>query len=559
VLTLGVPDSADFIRGQVVDPDDRPVPRAGLKYKYRSRFGGSGSGSSTTDEQGRFVIAYSPRTPRDLRGSDPKNRYVSATAEGVEGGDDVVLRLAAAEHMTVTVKTEEGTREGLRLWGYNADHTDILIRSNKVEVEGERMRLPIPREPFLLEIAADGHEQIQLGPFDGLAAPRELDVTLASLPGVRGRVTAGGEPVAGARVALHAPVTSQTAHNGYPVRLGDNPSAQGTTGEDGTFRLDLRQGGDFLLRASAEGLAASEFGPIFIDPARGVVGLKLELTPGGAIEGTLWGGEAVAGRIVAISRGDTYAQTARSDREGRFRFEQLTPGPWLVKLAKEEISPHSSTTTSSRAAFKESDIESNCAVIEGQTTRHDISLAGVGEVVLAGTLRMDGAPAVGWKAMLFPGDAGGMLHGSGRLQTTVSEDGSFRLMAPKSGEYRLVLNPPNTSFMALTNTVQLVLGETSWHAEYQTGSVRILNASTAVDSSRALDFLIGDDGRMNLMVKVLGDEQGVAVITGVPVMPADLVRFTLEEMIASQDPTSGGTPVISVDLIPGQEVVVSLP
>ena len=105
------------------------------------------------------------------------------------------------------------------------------------------------------------------------------------------------------------------------MRVSSHSWASGRSDAEGAFVLTLRNEGEFYLRAEAEGFAPAEQGPWPIDPQRGLAGLSVELTRGGTIEGSVYGAEQVAGRIVAISRGDAHAQTTRTDGEGRYRFE----------------------------------------------------------------------------------------------------------------------------------------------------------------------------------------------------------------------------------------------
>lgn len=556
VVTLGDFDPELFIRGRVVDSSDAGMPYAKVSAKY-SYSGGSGSSSFQADKEGRFVLAYSPKAPRKVEAKDQEERYGTAKAEGVVGGDDIILRLTEPDYMLLTVLSkEEGAElEQLRAMAYNGDRTDTLLRGNQIQLEGSLLRIPLPDEAFLLEIYAEGHERLSLGPFDGLAAPRELDVTLRSLPGVRGHVTAGGEPVTAAEVELYALASQRTVHNGFPVRLATYPWAKGPSDAEGAFALTLRQGGEFFLRVEAEGFAPAEQGPWPIDPDLGRAGLAVELTRGGAIEGVVWGGEQVAGQIVAISRGDGHARTIRTDEKGRYRFDLLTPGPWQVELVREELSPNSSSTRTLSGGFHEADIDSNCVVLDGQTSRHDLSLTGAGQTALTGRLLLDGGAGTHWEARLQPTDDNVLSDGA--TKATVGQDGSFRIEAPGPGEYWLSLSPPQGKFIRLIERVLLVPGENLWEASFLTGGVSFSNIPPAESGSTTL-LLVGNNGKTQLLMPV-GGRFGLTASEGLPVMPCQLRRIDPSTLSGLEGLEEAGTLLLNVELRAGETVEVIVP
>jgi hypothetical protein len=557
VITLEELDLGLFIRGQVLSPSGAPSPHAKIRSEY-SAGGASGMRSMNSDGDGRFIIAYEPRIPRSLNAQDRQEQFSPANAKGVEGGADLVLQLTEPEYLLLRVDSESGTAELERLSvsGYNAAHTRVLIRSITRTEENGMLRVPIPSEAFLLEVGALGHDLSQLGPFDPLTVPRELHVSLRALPGVRGHVRAQGAPLAGATVELYANATNRRLHNDFPVRVRSRPSVSDTTGSDGSFDLTLRQAGDYFVRVSFEGLAPAEAGPLTIDPRRGLDGLVLELTEGGALEGRVWGDAKIAGRIVALSRGDAHARTVRTDGEGFYHCELLIPGPWQVELTSLEISPTSSSSSSDGSAFRESDIESNCVVREGQTTRHDLSLTGETQTVLVGTLLLDGAPAVGWQAWLMP-EGGGLPRSGSDLEDIVGEDGTFRIAVRKPGEFHLSLGPPDRRAMRLIERIQLVSGENPWQASFPTGAVTFSNAPPA-ESGPPTIILAGSNGKTQLVMAV-GGSMGVVSAEGIPVMPCQLRRIDPASMTRLDDPLRAGTLLMSVELLAGKRVQIILP
>ncbi|MEM7308996.1 MAG: sigma-70 family RNA polymerase sigma factor [Planctomycetota bacterium] len=559
-LSLGELQRDRFIVGRIVDPAGEPAPWAELEMRYRSRLRGSGSGSRSVDGEGRFALAYVPEVPRTLRARDRESRYAGAVAEEVEGGADVVLRLGEPELLELRVTSAAGGElEGATLWAFSPGRKSALVYGDQVRANGATYSLPIPAEEFYVEVLADGFEARELGPFDGLAAPRELAVELAPLPGVHGRVLANGRPVAGARIALHAAAIQRTTHNGFPVRVQPRPGATGATDEGGAFALTLRDACDLYVRAEADGLAPAEIGPLAYDPAAGLAGLELELTAGGVLEGRVLvpSGEQAAGRVVAVSRGDGYARTVRTDADGAYRFEHLAPGPWFARLTDEELSPYSSSTESDGSPFDEAAIASNCSIEEGATTRFDLDL-GRGEVVVAVRLLLGGEPADGWTAHLIP--SGRTMRAVTGPDERTDANGEVRLVAPSPGSYRLNLLDLGSRTL-VTTELELIGGENPWHTELPTGTLIVEGAGATHASGLPLEYFVGRRGDVYTLVPcTTDDDDGTVRVEGVPALPGRIARFTVEELVGDVDPWTGGETLAEVPSFPaGGETRVRLP
>src|SRR5262249_4877197 len=162
----------------------------------------------------------------------------------------------------------------------------------------------------------------------------EWTCELEGVPGIRGRVTANGEPVPGAKVALHemSPRTDRIEHNGFLTRLQPTVVDSDTTAGDGSFQLFAKDAGAHAILGTLGGYAAGALSPIDVDPRRGIDGLALALTRGGAIEGhvKLAARRDPTGVVAAVDRADSCTRTQRVGPDGTFRFEHLTPGRWRV-------------------------------------------------------------------------------------------------------------------------------------------------------------------------------------------------------------------------------------
>ena len=89
------------------------------------------------------------------------------------------------------------------------------------------------------------------------------------LPGLRGRVVAGGEPLAGVQVRLYAEADAgvHMGQNGLEVTVDPTWLDQDHSDDEGRFLLTPRASGRYLVRAERDGFAPTELGPIEVDPA----------------------------------------------------------------------------------------------------------------------------------------------------------------------------------------------------------------------------------------------------------------------------------------------------
>jgi len=574
VLTLGVRDPQDFAFGRVIDPDDEPVARASIDTEFRSG-ARSGSSSFQTDERGRFEFAYTPRVARTVRVHDPEGRFAPLTLEGVEGGStELVLRLERPEWMEVNVSTASGPLEDASVLVWRADRRGLAVEFANLRREDSSVRFTLPSEPFLVVVEAEGYDRSELGPFPGTAAPRSVTCVLEPLPGVRGRVLHAGAGVPGARVALHERVRTFLSVNGFPVRHERDAAADGETDADGSFALTLRSSGDFYLRAEAPGLAPAEVGPLSLAKDVGEE-LVVELTAGGSIEGRVLppAGRSPAGTVVVVSRGDAFARTQRVGADGAYRFDRLSPGDWLVGTRDEELSPNSVQSTSTRAPFDEARIETNCRVLEGATTRHDLDLGGAAAPPrLIGTLQLDGRPAQGWTADLIPNDGGLAVRGtrSGRRGAattqgprTLDEAGGFELAVERPGPFRLTFQSPEAregNGVVLSVELELYPGINTFSRSLATGSVVVENPRELHELGIPLDFLLLRVDGVDVLAPVQPGLDGAeSLLAGVPAGTGRIARFTLEEFATLSSFPADQPGLVEVVVRAGETTRVRLP
>jgi RNA polymerase sigma-70 factor (ECF subfamily) len=474
-LRLEASRNDDHITGVVLSPAGEPVPGASIMGMER-KGGGASSIYVDVDARGEFQLVAKPNHVYDLRIYDgPEDRWSEVEVKGVAPGTEKLeLRFREPRWIDVVVHDEHGT--ALEEFGLSAfDPNGSLVARQpgaKRHAEG-RARLRAPCEPFLVAVDARGYVLAQEGPFSDAAPPAELTFTLARQPGVRGRVLAAGSPVSGARVALFdAPPGTRIEHQGYPSLVSPRVSDETKTDDEGGFTLSLRKAGTFYVRAEAPGFAPADLGPFALEPALGRNGLELVLLEGGALEGRVLvaPGRDPSGVIVALNRGDASPQTQRSDPEGNFHFEGLTPGPWHLSRGTTEVNPKGGGSSFSSASTP-TVIPFNCTVRDGETTRQDLDLRAYEPCELTGMLSVNGAPASSWVVTAWPG-AREATFGK-PPSTATSEDGSFSFALDEAGALRLGFAPPAElgGEGRIDVRIEIHPGPNTWRDDFAMGSV----------------------------------------------------------------------------------------
>jgi len=470
VLTLEPNERPETLAVVVLDPEGEPVPRARLRYTCHMSSGGSTSSSKETDDGGRVELPAPPGSSFDLSASDGAQRWVPVAARAVEASaDERELRFVDSPWIEVAVRAGGEAVSDYSLAACALDAEPALGRRG--EHDQGRARLHAPTEAFVVVCDAPGYRVAQRGPFTPEATPATLEFELEREPGLRGRVTSHGAPLAGARVTLHdADPKKHIDHDGYPSFV--LPAALDETHSDaeGRFVLRARERGEFVVRAEAEGQAAADVGPFAYEPAQGRTDLELALTSGGAIEGRVFmpAGREAAGVIVAVNRGDAHARTVRSGADGSFRFEGLTPGHWRVARGQLEVGDGSGT------AYEQSgrvEIDFNCTVVDGETTTCNVDLRDWQPCVLDGLLTVNGAAAAGWDLEVWPAGRSAIV---GDLPTTSTDSaGHFRLDFEEAARVRLVFSPPRESARGGTLAFELELhpGDNPWKMDLALGTL----------------------------------------------------------------------------------------
>lgn len=546
-LTLVPLEARDRIAGVVLGPDGEPIPGAWLRYTLPARFGMIETAAA--DAEGRFEIVVQTRQPHDVRAEDPGRRLTPAVERGVEAGTlDLVLRLT--EPRWIEVRAFDGAGEPVP--GFDArTESDASLAHDPSAAHGSgeegMLLVRVPRESFRVVVRADGFADGTQGPFDPENAPRSLDFRLEALAGIRGRVVFEGEPVAGATVALHEVLAPgmDVSTRGFRLRLRPRPETSERTDDGGRFHLAVEERHQYVLLVSHDGFATSEWGPVDAGPGLGVEGVEIDLVRGGSIEGEVVppAGRDRAGLLVSISRGDGDVRMDRTDADGRYRFDALTPGGWQVAWRAREA-PEA-------FHFQSSDGERweprwDCIVADGLVTVHDVDLREESLARVTGAVAVDGEPAAGWTVSARHVHAADVLDPV--RPVVVGPEGRFEL-AVVPGTYELTAEAPpaEDGHVSVTRRAEVDDAGLEWSLVLETAT---LAGSSSGGPRRLTCNVRMPDGTAG-HAWITPDEDGSFSLRGVPAGEATIHRVHEDEL----DPWRL---VGRVELVAGETRVVEL-
>jgi RNA polymerase sigma-70 factor (ECF subfamily) len=550
-LTLEPAERALRISGTVLDPEGRGVAHAHLWYFDDP---GRGKRSGKADAEGRFDLLLDVDRPHALRAVDPEGRYSEASLTDVAPGSvGVSLRFTPARWLTVVARGADG--EALTvgtLYATNSADDNIIASGEESDVPAEGGRLLEPCEPFLVKMQAEGHAEGVFGPFAPGALAQQVEFRLEAVRELTGVVRHEGRPVPGARVETYWSIGDrQVVYNrGFRATRYPFSFQEATTDADGRFALTPRENPDFFVRVSSDDLAPAEHEVRGYDPQRGAE-LVFDLTAGGAIHGRVRAlrGEEPTGVLVAASRGDANEQTMRVGTDGSFRFEHLMPGRWLVEVVVDDLSEAGATFQSAAGAPER---EWNVELHADEEAFVELDLSSRPRALLAGSLAIDGAPAVGWAVGLRPKD-----RPSGRPsefpQAVLDDVGRFHLETPVMGVHTLTLTAPGGEYpLAVSTPLELSDGPRDWSLELETGSVELTGVPAITHEHYRPNLLWKGAGGASACLVFAPDAGGAVRLDRVPAGTLELVDY----------PGGARTQAVQIatfELRPGEVVRASFP
>ncbi len=561
-------DAAGFLV-RVWTPAGEALPLANLVCDIREKRGQS-VGTWTADEHGTLKLPIGPEARVNLRATDPAGRFAPACAFDVPASSGSLdLRLGATSLHTLLVEDQSGkpvesfafrvlqAPESTPLPGLERTDARGLLRCSLPDAgtdssfgvdpeqrqshpEG-RAELRAPATPFVIQLDAPDCALSQVGPLVPESLPAEVRVTLQRLPGIRGIVTAEGKPVAGAWVKLFAAPgrKRETLVDDFPSHVMAAPELATSTDEQGRFALELREAGDYEVQAGAPERGVAEFGPVHLVPDKGAQELVLELPALGALEGRVLANPGVVLRdlVVGASRGDGRPLSVRTDADGRFRFDKLSPGRWFLRLVEGDIDPHGETTQLRDEPASEAPFPANCEVRGGETAHADIDLRQSAELVAR--VELAGWEGARWHASLEP-EGATQCRG---LRIDDVDGEHVRLLVDQPGDYRFWLNgtlPGAQHSLGFEELVHLEAGPNTWKFASPTGTLVLANRKDEELSTYVRCRLAG--GR-ELSLNLQLAAQGELTLSGIPL--GSWARLDWRDDLPVEDGTtevSAGTP-----------------
>jgi protocatechuate 3,4-dioxygenase beta subunit len=343
---------------------------------------------STSQEDGSFVLA----------GLDPGGYEVSVSAPGFgpghgmfDAGDaqaDIVLEAAgsisgevvdralrAVVSFTVVARRLDTTTERMQ---------EEPVSHEFSSADGRFVLEDVPPGSWVLEVTAPGHESAtvsSLGVRAGTATPAGR-IRLGDGGMLRGTVVNGiGEPVAGATVAA-------TQQQDYGYQATQPPQTQSDA--NGAFELRGIPGGQVDVAATHPSYARAYQPGVEIDPASGPTELKLVMSQGGRIEGSVRrrDGTPIAEAQVRIWPMTTTGRIPPADGalptavgpDGVFAIDRVPAGMAQVSLIIGRGGPQRSTESR------------QVEVREGESATADFVL---GEILVSGSVTRAAGPPSG--------------------------------------------------------------------------------------------------------------------------------------------------------------------
>lgn len=388
------------ILGRILDADGNPAPGAAV---HALSVGSPARvlADATSDAGGRFSFnRLGEPVVRVVADRDPDGFAISANLRVVEGRSvDLTLVLSAAGAILGTVV--DGADHPVVGATLAIDGLPWLARKATSDAAGA-FRLPaVPTETPAVVAFASGYRTARV-PLPGREEGNDatIRIRLDSAPPVLGDV--------------HDP-DGKPAHARVVACEGQPSEARVESGDDGTFQLP----------ASTFGCSAvaqhEDYGPS--DPATVTEGrrLLLELKPGGAIEGTVVDnrGAPVAAFSVGIESftgaqkrsGGKGGARKVEDPGGRFRWDKLAPGDYVLTASAQDKPPARSdpiTVTAAATAYARIVLAQGGSVVGRVTDERHAPLADVtmtfdtvssaigstasAKTDASGQYRLDGAP-----------------------------------------------------------------------------------------------------------------------------------------------------------------------
>lgn len=313
------------LRGVVRDAAGVPVEKARVKFRGRGL---------STDAEGGYAFVGLSAGKGTLTASLRKHAPAEASTVEVVAGEvlEVPLVLRMPARVEIALADEGASSRGIRftLQSRAADGSWTSAGQRSTDKQGQAAFADLP--PGGYRVVAPWTTTAFFELAEGEASTFEFVPPVPSR--VHGRVSSGGEPVSGLRVAAEQlrPLVEE-AKRSQAGQVPFSPAkVKESTGESGDFELSLPFPGRYALTLSGSQL---------VSPATRIVEvaggedrlLDFEL-PTGVVAGALFdapSGTALARvEVLLCSDDDFVVGSTRTNAAGGFRFERVAAGTWRL-------------------------------------------------------------------------------------------------------------------------------------------------------------------------------------------------------------------------------------
>jgi hypothetical protein len=528
-LVLDERPREQLIECLVLDPEGNPAKGVRVKLFYKN-----GATSKGIDDRGRFVHLVREEGPYSLEAMDTEGRWERVRLEEVKpgapdqtlqfGGPARKLRLrvssggpeSPSEFTAIawdrSLRSAIESRRDMRRTapgGRGTQYFEHVFRPADRAEDGT-VSLAFPKGEFFVTVRAEGYGTVERGPFHSDRPPDPIKIILDPVAGLSGRVVTEDGAMEGARISLHREAEPRRTVEviDFACRSERDEADHATTGPDGSFVLCPSEPGRYFLRAVKKGFAPAEAGPLDLDPRERREGVELAFTAGGTIAGrvVVTSGRDPAGIVVGASRGDGFPIVACAGRDGAYRFEHLTPGPWRVekRTANELDESRWSQIRFSAEGTRE---KWSCTVVEGETTRHDLDLSHETVCRLDGRIVTKALLSGSWYVDLALFDQRPPVRGDSRyhgeeLESSVPCNGRFSLKSLAAGMHVLKLRGlfETGRKLKIEELIDLTGGETSWEWNVPLATIEVRPPSSGLEEKQRLTcFWKGEGDRIAYM------------------------------------------------------------
>jgi len=411
-----------------------------------------------------------------------------------------------------------------------------------------------------VEVEAEGYRTARLGPLNPTAIPDPLAVVMQSISGVTGLISAAGKPVEGAKVSLHRPVQKHRAlklDGMFLCRSHRNEESETATDREGRYRIWPKSPGKFYLRVEKNEFAPAEIFPVDLFAGSRMTERDIVMTEGGSIEGRILlpPGDDPAKTVVGANRGDGFFKRVKADSDGKYRFENLTPGPWQVlKCASDDLIGFS---RSLGHCTEQPSIKWSCVVKEGMTTHYDLDLRVEDECVLAGVLEVEGSAPIGWGAWLVrirANDDNGR-NDCRALPESLESNGGFTMKRAEPGSYRLTVGGSlSAKPWGITDRIELERGRNTWKAAFSLGKLSVRGKAKEKGFGQRFTLEWDGPGRMKARTVFRLSSDGSAFLPAVPAGKCRILKDVwskekkawIEKTVAEAVVPKGGTATVEL-------------